>query len=251
MATSIAKATSVPEPFYPESDGEPMAESDLHWDVTAYGIGALKDFFASREDVYVAGDNFLYFLKGRPRAVVSPDCYVVFGAGKAPRPSYKVWEADGLLPSFVLEVTSKSTRGEDTGRKFELYRDILGIPEYFLFDPTADYIKTRLTGYRLQRSKYVPILPDEDNRLYSKELGLFLMAEGEYLRYFDPQRGAKLPTYREAREQARAESQLAEAATQRADAEAQRANDEAQARIEAEAEIERLRAELEALRKQG
>ena len=61
----------------------------------------------------------------------------------------------GKLPVVAIEITSESTRNEDVERKFDLYQDVLGIPEYILFDPTGDYIDVRLTGYRLTPQGYI------------------------------------------------------------------------------------------------
>ncbi len=81
-ATVSAKtASKIKKPYYPTRDGEPMAEFDLHWDVTAYCCNALRSRYASQPNVYVASDNFLYYERGQPKSVVSPDCYVIFGAG--------------------------------------------------------------------------------------------------------------------------------------------------------------------------
>ena len=242
------------EELYPSSDGEPMAESDLHWQVTEHCINAVKAHFAERnaahDNVYVAGDNFLYFLRGNPRSVVSPDCYVIVGVDSRARDSYKTWENDDRLPVCVIEITSKSTRKEDTGRKLWLYQEALTVPEYFLFDPTADYISTRLTGYRLSADGYVPMTPEADGRLYSETLGLWLIPEGEFLRFYDPVRGIRYPTYTEAREQA----QRADAERFRADEETQRAEQQAREQTQradvAEAELAQARARLDELQRQ-
>jgi hypothetical protein len=51
---------SLPTPIidYPESDGKPMAETDFHLTVIIHLIQALRDFFDSSPNVYMAG-NFL------------------------------------------------------------------------------------------------------------------------------------------------------------------------------------------------
>src|SRR5258708_7303573 len=81
--------------YYPVSDGEPMGETDKHAAITMYCIEALRVHFADQPDVYVAGDNFLYFEEGNPRAVVSPDCYAVPGAGMKLRDCYMTWKEGG------------------------------------------------------------------------------------------------------------------------------------------------------------
>ena len=103
---------------YPTSDGKPMAESDIHRDIAYYVIDALKRHFAGRQ-VYVAGNNFLYYEEGNPRACVSPDAYAVFGVTMEPRDCYKAWEEGGRLPNVVFEFTSRKTRQQDSGVKRE------------------------------------------------------------------------------------------------------------------------------------
>ena len=137
---------------YPCSDGTPLAESDFQLEPTVYAITALRTHFRHQERVYVAGDMFVYFKEGDPRAVVAPDVFVVLGTAKHQRMSYKLWEEPGA-PDFVLEVTSRSTRAEDQGRKREIYAS-LGIGEYWLFDPTGDWLAPRLRGFRLHAGEY-------------------------------------------------------------------------------------------------
>lgn len=45
---------------YPESDGEPMAETDAHINTLIYLREALRDYFRDDPQVYVAGNLFLY-----------------------------------------------------------------------------------------------------------------------------------------------------------------------------------------------
>ena len=220
---------------YPTSDGKPMAETDKHRDLATYAIEALKLHFADRPDVYIAGNNFLYYQEGSPKICVSPDLYVVFGVPMRQRDCYMAWNEGGKLPDVVLEFTSRKTRREDTHRKRPQYEQELRVPEYFLFDPTGDYLSPRLQGYRLDGARYVP-LEVVDGRLYSQRLQLDLVQQGEWLRLFDPARGEWLLTYQEQ--------------AHRAEQEALRAEQEASARVAAEAETARLREELAALRRQ-
>ena len=227
-ATILAKTTSTAtEIYYPDGDGKPMAESDIHRQAMNYCTESLEFRYAGRDDVYVAGNNFLYYRERIARLFISPDCYVVFGVGPQPRKSYKVWEEGGHLPAVVFEITSDSTRDEDIERKYHLYQDVLLIPEYILFDPTSDYIGTRISGFRLTLQGYEPIELDSNGRLHSEQLNLDFFAEGTRLRIYDPERGEIFLTDTEVR---------------------QRVNEEAQARATAEADNARLRAELEALR---
>ena len=177
-----------------------MAESDFQHEPLVYAITALRTHFLHRQEVYVAGDMFLYFKEGNPRAVVAPDVFVVIGAPVHKRMSYKLWE-EPKAPDFVLEITSRSTREDDQGRKREVYAS-LGVGEYWLFDPTRDYLDPRLQGFRLHGGEYRPLpsvtMVDGGVSLHSEALGLDvrLDAEGE-LRFHDSVTGKDLPAHAE------------------------------------------------------
>lgn len=180
---------------YPESDGKPMAETDLHCQVIIDLREALKSFFAHQPDVYVSGNLFIYYEEDNPRKNVAPDVFVVRGVGKRHgeqmRRVYKLWE-EGAAPCAVIEVTSSGTKNEDLQRKKALYAQ-LGVKEYFIFDPEYRYLKPPLRAYRLSGNQYVE-LAITTRRVYSEELGLELVNTGETLRLYDPAKGKFLPT---------------------------------------------------------
>jgi Uma2 family endonuclease len=174
---------------YPESDGEPMAETEIHLDVTIDLIQGLRRRYRDVPDIYVVGDMFLYYVQGNPRSVVSPDVFLVRGVPKTPRRRiYKLWE-EGEAPSLVIEVTSDSTSDEDTGKKKAIY-ERLGVEEYFLFDPLGDYLKPPLQGFRLVEGRYRPIPAEIDGSLRSLVTGLILRPEVDSrLRLVDAETG--------------------------------------------------------------
>lgn len=255
-----------------------MSESDATRHYLVYCVEALRLFFKSRSQVYASGNLFIYYQEGQPSKSMSPDVFVIFGVSQRDRRSYKTWQEGGKLPSFVLEITSLSTRKQDEESKPALYAS-LGISEYFQYDPTGDYLKPQLKGRRLLEGSYVPIpettLDDGTVVLPSQTLGLdlrllpveqsviqFPSVASRELRLFDPQTGAKLLNYAEA-EQARwmaeqianEEAQRAEQSEQRAEQEAQRADQEAQRADQetqrADQAEQRLAALLEQMRSQG
>lgn len=204
----MARMPAIPlqhdDDFYPSSDGKPMAESDLHQREMLDLIAALRDRYRSAPDIYVAGNNLLYYVRGDRGAVVSPDVYVVKGVPKGLRKSYKLWE-ERVGPCFVIEVTSESTRDDDLRRKLDLY-ERLGVEEYFLHDPLGDYLNPPLQGYRLAGGpggKYRRIVPERDGSLTSRTTSLRLRREGESLRLVDLASGAPLPTVEESLEETR------------------------------------------------
>ncbi len=183
------------EIYYPESDGKPMAETELHANVMFDLIHALQARYAGDMDVQVGGNLLFYYEEGNPRASVSPDVYVTRGIPKGPRDTYLLWE-EGLPPCFVIEVTSKSTASEDLRRKKALYEG-LGIEEYFLFDPREEYLHPRLQGYWLVNGRYQPIPVEKDGSLRSRTTGLILRPEGTDLRLIDAATGERLLGHRE------------------------------------------------------
>ena len=224
---------------YPESDGEPMAETDLHRDEMVALIEGLKGRYETRSDVYVAGNLFLYYAEGSPSAVFAPDAFVVFGVPKRQRRVYKLWE-EGRVPDFVLEVSSKKTSTEDEGNKMVLCRR-LGVREYFLFDPEGDYFDPRLQGYRLVAGQYRSVAPGPDGSVASETLDLRFRVEGECLRAIDATTGEPLLRPDEER-RARRSAEREREDERRARRSAERERDEAQARaVAAEQELDELR----------
>lgn len=232
------------EPFYPESDGEPMAETDTHRDeMTDSLIHPLKQFYRDRSDVYVTGNLFFYYQKGNPRAVVAPDVFVVLGVPNHQRNIYKLWE-EGRAPDVVFELTSESTSDKDVGDKRLLY-ERLKVKEYFLFDPLRDYLEPPLQGFRLVGNYYTAIpvesLGQDNWELDSEVLGLVLRTDGHTLRLFDPLQEAYLLTPAE-----EAEARRQAEGARRQEEKARRVAEEqldytAQKLAAAEAEIARLK----------
>ena len=231
--------------LYPCSDGQPMAETQIHGECMMYVTAALRRWFEKhgRADVYVGSNNFLYYERGNPRAVVAPDVYVVLGAPAYPaRDTYMLWnEPKG--PDFVLEVTSASTRRDDERRKRDVYA-ALGVREYFLYDPRAEYLTPPLQGFRLHDGEYralpaVTVLSNRGVAMTSEVLRLELRDEREarMVRLHDRATGEDLPTYGEAERTGReaAEARREEVTARRA-AEARLVR-EAAARRAAEARL--------------
>jgi Uma2 family endonuclease len=219
-ATSLSRLE--PPNGYPECEPEEqrMPNSAWHGFLLAMILQTLRWFFRDAERVCVEGDMFVYYERGDTGKCVGPDVFVVCGAEKRWRRNWLTW-AEGT-PQFVLELVSDSTVGRDTGAKLELYRDVLKVREYFLFDPDGERIRPRLQGYRLVGEQYVRIDP-VDGRLPSEVLGLHLeqcdhpeQAESE-LRFWDPATSVWVPT----------DDERAQQESARADDEAARADDEA------------------------
>jgi Putative restriction endonuclease len=165
-------------------------------------------------------------IPGERTEQLAPDLLVAPVADH-PRSSYDM-EREGVPPSFVLEVISPESRSRDLGIKLERY-EVMGVGEYALFAPrTADgrqLLWPALQGYRLDplTGEYVAWEADEQGRLWSEVLELWLVVRDDELRLQRPD-GSWLLTLEE---------------------EAQARAEEVRARATAEAELERLRAMIE------
>lgn len=176
--------------IYPESDGKPMAETDIHAELLIDLRVALDNHFRTDPDVYVSGNLLVYYVEGNPAKCLAPDVFVVRGVPKGQRRIYKLWE-EGVAPQVVIELTSRKTWREDLQTKWRLYEE-LGVQEYFIFDPEYDYLDEALVGYRLENGKFAP-LEIKDRRVKSEILWLELVDTGEALRLFDPATKQFLP----------------------------------------------------------
>ena len=240
---------------YPESNGLPLAETRFQYDSLTYAAGALEVYFRNRPDVAVEGNRLLYYVEGDIRSRVAPDVFVVFGAPKRRRRTYLLWQ-EPKGPDFVLEVTSRSTRHHDQGSKRDLYAR-LRVSEYWLFDPTGDWLEPRLQGHRLAGEVYERLAPagieGGERVLRSAVLGLDVYVDAGELRFRDPRTGRKLLSLEEtdrawlaaARGRSEADEARREADLAREEAEHRR-QEAALALKEAEARIAELEARLQA-----
>lgn len=183
---------------YPTSDGKPMAETDDHRQAMVDLIARLTAHFAGRPDVYVSGNLLVYYEQGNVSRHLSPDCFVVFGVPAGNRDTFRTWD-ERAVPSVVFEITSKTTRREDTRTKRAVYQDVWEVDEYFLFDPLEDYLDPSLQGFRRVRGAFQPIRPNKDGSLASRRLGLILERDGERLRLRDSTTGVTILTAEERR----------------------------------------------------
>ena len=229
-----ALATNSTDIFYPESDGKPMAETDVHRDLMMELIAELQAYYRAEPAVFVSGNLLLYYEQGNNKKSVAPDVFVVRGIANHERCVYKLWE-EGKAPDVVFEISSRGTWGDDLQKKWRLYAR-LGVAEYYIFDPEYDYLEPALRAYRLDATEYeeIEVLA---GRVSSAVLGLEIVDTGETLRFFNPLTNEFFPTRGElALAHKQAESRAVEAESRA---------------VEAEAEVARLRAALALLKSEA
>ena len=206
------------EDRYPDLGVPPMIS--VHFDAVHDSAPLLQTRYADRDDVFVGSNLTIYYVDGSRERAIQPDVFVSFGSPKGPRRVWRAWE-EGTFPDFVLEVASKSTYRRDQGEKRAIYEGIMGVAEYWQFDPTGDYLRPVLEGRRRNAAgayESVPLAttPEGGLRGVCEVLGLHVCADGSRLRLFDPAAGEFLLNHlEERRARQAAEAELAELKRQR------------------------------------
>ena len=226
--TSLAPPVVV----YPDTDDLPMPEGGFQFNAVSYAVLALRVHFAHRDDVFVAGNMFVYDREGNPNSSLAPDVFVVFGIPNHTRSTFLLWEE--RTPDFVMEIASASTVERDRVEKRRRYAT-LGVKEYWQYDPVGTLLEPPLRGSMLAGGEYAALpsreLADGAVEVYSPVLGLHVRMAGEILRFHDPATGRDLLTHQdEARARQDAEKRLRDETRARQDAEARLADLEARQR---------------------
>ncbi len=225
------------EIIYPSSDGQPMAESTIQYELIVKIKEGCESLFKNDPNVFVAADLLWYPVEGRPEISQAPDTMVVFGRPKGDRLSYIQYREDNVTPQVVFEIRSHNDRQTKMNKKLSFYQRH-GVEEYYLYDPE----RNELQGWQRIDGGLEVIEPMEgwiSPRLEVRfELGLdgleIYRPDGEkFLSYAELEADRLLNRQRLQQESQRAEqeSQRAEQAEQKVKQESQRAE---QANLRAE-----------------
>ena len=216
--------------------GDVVVQGGEHYWLVHQLAGMLKRHFKPQKDVYVAADmKMLWGIPGLEDP--APDIAIIPGVRRQMDPQPESWDVvkEGTRPCFILEVVSSKdskTRRNDYEEKVRIYRRA-GIKEYFILDPPVQATRKHflLTGYRLgEEGQYREIQPDNRGYLFSETTHLLfsISKDGREAHVIDNSTGDRLLTNEEALLAAE-----------------EHAAREAEARKALEAELEKLRAELE------
>ncbi len=140
---SSAPASS--EVFYPDCDGQPMANSTEHFEIIVLVKSNLEILFAADPAVFIAGDLFWYPIQGNNTVSCAPDVMVAIGRPKGKRSSYKQWEEDNQPPQVVFEILSPSNTSQEMSRKL-LFFDHHGVEEYYIYNLSTNELQVWLRG---------------------------------------------------------------------------------------------------------
>ena len=212
-------------------------------------VGYLIRHFGNRDTTIVTGEHFVSLnVTGETAGTRYPDLLIAFDVDPVAykeRNAYVISE-QGKPPDFVLEIASRKTAQTDVVNKRADY-EALGIPEYWRFDETGRFHRTRLAGDRLVNGRYepIPIVEVEEDVLqgYSAVLHLHLRWESGTLAWHDPETGRHILTIEDEAERADREQTRADRERTRADWQHARAD-----REHARADRERARADQERAR---
>ena len=217
---------------YPDSDGKRMADNTLQFDWIVTIQGNINFLFHDNPDVFVAGDNLWYPVRGK-RICQAPDVYVAFGRPKGYRGSYKQWLEGDIAPQVVFEVLSPCNTMTEMKKKRRFYEQY-GCEEYIVLDPdNAGEVEAAEVwvrdGDRLQQV-------DLSKDWVSPRLGIRITSKADL---FLPN-GNPFPSFEAIHQQAVANLELAESERHRAESEKLKAESEKR-----KAESEKLKADAE------
>ncbi len=171
-----------------------MGESVIQARLIHYLTAVLEWLYHS--DGWFVATNLNIYRQPRYRAYpVAPDVAVFKGVrithpGQRTLRSWRLYEPGRPPPQVAFEIASDTTWKDDLRRRPIQYA-LLGVQEYFAYDPNQPpYFarqQGRLRGWRRSGRWLHALTPDPQGRLWSVELDSYLVAEGDSLRLYDRQ----------------------------------------------------------------
>ncbi len=227
------------EIIYPSSDGQPMAESTIQYELIVKIKEGCESLFKDDPNVFVAADLLWYPVEGRPDISQAPDTMVVFGRPKGDRLSYIQHREDNIGPQVVFEIRSHNDRNTKMNKKLSFYQRH-GVEEYYLYDPE----RNELDGWQRIEGDLEVIEPMEG--WISPRLGVRFELGSDGLEIYRPN-GEKFLSYAELEEERLLDRQRLQQESQRAEQESQRAEQADQRAEQANQIAQRLAAKLREL----
>lgn len=258
---SIKEAKVAVKPYYLDEyivEEDELGDSGPQDTLIHYLKNVLQYYFRREQWLIMANRNHYHYAVDNSKNLIVPDISVAKDIPIPPedQPYIVSWDmrhdrGNRPPPPLVFEIASKETyKGDiEPDKKPRLY-GLIGVKEYFCYDPNEPPIFAQITGRRLLGWRYDDnrqpheILPDEYGRLWSEVLEGYLKEDKLYLRLYDRHGILQLPGW-ESEEAARIKEEAARGREEARRKEAElRAQAEAGARIKEEAA--RKEAELRA-----
>jgi Uma2 family endonuclease len=203
------------EIFYPDCDGQPVANNTEQFEIIVLVKGNLDSVFADDPNVFIAGDLFWYPIEGNNTVKCAPDVLVALGRPKGRRYSYLQWKEGGQPPQVVFEILSPSNTPQEMAKKL-LFYDRHGVEEYYIYDPALNQWQVWLRGEL--GLDWVEL----EQAWVSPRLGIRIDLSQPELAIYRPD-GQPFLTFMELTQQSVELEKQAEQAMQRAEQESQRA----------------------------
>jgi len=227
------------EIIYPSSDGQPMAESTIQYELIVKIKEGCESLFKDDPNVFVAADLLWYPVEGRPEISQAPDTMVIFGRPKGDRLSYIQYREDNIGPQVVFEIRSHNDSNTKMNKKLSFYQRH-GVEEYYLYDPQIN----EMEGWQRIEGNLEVIEPMEG--WISPRLGVRFELGEDGLEIYRPN-GEKFLSYAELEEERLLDRQRLQQESQRAEQADQRAQQADQRAQQADQRAQRLAAKLREL----
>jgi Uma2 family endonuclease len=138
--------------FYPESDGQPMADNTRQYQWIVIVKENLEILLEKNLDAFIAGDLLWYPIENDNVTCLAPDVMVVLGRPKGDRGSYQQWKERNIPPQVVFEIMSPNNTQREMQSKRSFY-ETHGVDEFYIYDPE----RLRLSGYVRQGGELLAI----------------------------------------------------------------------------------------------
>jgi Uma2 family endonuclease len=183
------------EIIYPEQRLDDMGETSIHVKLITTLLQLLLNFYHNKNDVFLSGNMNLYYEKGKPNKWYAPDLLIAFGVPNYERSSYQVWK-EKFFPQVIIEIASERTWENDVSEKYKFYSDN-GVEEYYILDPEFSYLPAPMLAFHRQNGRLLSA-NIENNRIFSPRLELEIVRVENNFRLFNPKTDKFLLTLEEA-----------------------------------------------------
>lgn len=147
------QSSTLTDVFYPESDGQPMADNTKQYQWIVVIKENLEILLEKNLDAFIAGDLLWYPIEGDNVTRLAPDVMVVLGRPKGDRGSYQQWKERNIAPQVVFEIMSPNNTQREMQNKRSFYEQH-GVEEFYIYDPG----RLRLSGYIRQGGELLAIV---------------------------------------------------------------------------------------------
>ena len=147
------QSSTLTDVFYPESDGQPMADNTKQYQWIVVIKENLEILLEKNLDAFIAGDLLWYPIEGDNVTRLAPDVMVVLGRPKGDRGSYQQWKERNIAPQVVFEIMSPNNTQREMQNKRSFYEQH-GVEEFYIYDPD----RLRVSGYIRQGGELLAIV---------------------------------------------------------------------------------------------